>query len=652
MAGGPKSECPQSSEDPYEDAKSPKRRATETAKTERKPVGAGIPNRKSCREMPKKSVTPKGGDLGTITYEEGTRRNKGSCEKTQEHEPTPSKPMFRFDGLRRKIEDLRKKNKRKSQSSNDLPPNMSRERFDFSREKPSNMNTMADRTVQEHEFTEAPAPAEQKSKEEKKHVCKEAAPNTEREKGDPYEDKASVRQGTNKRPYVKMNDMENKSLSRLEWYHGYMPREEIEELLKKDGEFCLRKTDVGNNERYAVSVFWGDHVRHILPRLNNENKWTIRDVAFEKVERLLIFYITSKAELQPCGTKLLKPFHRPDWYILHEHVTLKKKLGSGNFGDVFLAELCDTKSGKIPVAVKTLRGKLKKNERAQFVKEASMMRRFNHENIVRILGVAPQQEPIMILLELASGGCLKSHCRDKAELTVSQLSNYCLDAAKGMEYLSSQLVIHRDIAARNCLLGRLWPLSGQPQRSQGIRPEECSRQVAGARNPHERCLHHEERRVVVRRHDVGGVLALQEGSLPRNDQQGHQSHGSHRWQNGATSRDDEGKRRYYEELLEEEPRRTSRLARNRPPPERRVRSEAADLQPRSCEGWAGPSERRGAILRPSFRETRILLKTELPMVRVSDVQNVHLPVLHEAKLDYFFFIDLREHIFVKFREFS
>ncbi|KAK6057177.1 hypothetical protein COOONC_05308 [Cooperia oncophora] len=40
-------------------------------------------------------------------------------------------------------------------------------------------------------------------------------------------------------------------------------------------------------------------------------------------------------------------------------------------------------------------------------KEAKLMRRFDHPNIVRFYGVAPQEEPIMIILELASGGSLK-----------------------------------------------------------------------------------------------------------------------------------------------------------------------------------------------------------------------------------------------------
>lgn len=35
------------------------------------------------------------------------------------------------------------------------------------------------------------------------------------------------------------------------------------------------------------------------------------------------------------------------------------------------------------------------------------MRRLDHPNIVRMYGVAPQEEPVMIILELAVNGSLK-----------------------------------------------------------------------------------------------------------------------------------------------------------------------------------------------------------------------------------------------------
>ncbi|TKR95105.1 hypothetical protein L596_009318 [Steinernema carpocapsae] len=377
------------------------------------------------------------------------------------------------DYLRRKINNLRKRSKKVGDRN---PTQDTTEEVDDGQQKTQRGSHRGTGTnplqmTQEEKEKDEPGTVRKKKRTATKESTQEdtAEPGTVRKKKASMKEEAAEKKNRSKKSSMligdegeddkgrnqkieKLMEAEQMALAHLEWYHGLMPREEIQCLLKNDGDFCLRKTDVGKSERYALSVFWGDRVRHILPKLTSDNKWTIREVGFDKVEKLLVFFITTKAEIQTDGTKLLKPINRPDWYILHEQVTLKKKLGSGNFGDVFMAELSQKNGEVIPAAVKTLRGKIRKSERVQFVKEASLMRRFNHENIVRILGVAPQQEPIMILLELASGGALKSHCRDKIDLTVDQLTKYCLDAANGMDYLSAHLVIHRDIAARNCLL--------------------------------------------------------------------------------------------------------------------------------------------------------------------------------------------------------
>lgn len=94
------------------------------------------------------------------------------------------------------------------------------------------------------------------------------------------------------------------------------------------------------------------------------------------------------------------------------------------------------------------------DEAAQAFKEAKLMRRFDHPNIVRFYGVAPQEEPIMIILELAVGGSLKSYCKTHSDIPSTKLLQFATDGARGMCYLAARQVIHRDIAARNCLLGQ------------------------------------------------------------------------------------------------------------------------------------------------------------------------------------------------------
>ncbi|KAK0414585.1 hypothetical protein QR680_011513 [Steinernema hermaphroditum] len=236
------------------------------------------------------------------------------------------------------------------------------------------------------------------------------------------------------------------------WYHGLMPREEVEEMLTKNGDFVVRKTDVQKHACLAVSVFYGDRVRHIVLKMLN-GKWHIRDHGHENVGELITQHVDKKWDVQKDGAHLINAIPRPDYYILHEHVKLEQKLGSGNFGDVFKGTMKIPTGGREAVAVKILKGVMGKAERIKFMKEASLTRKFNHTNIVQMLGVAAQQEPIMIILEHAPNGSLNKYLQKNADLDWKTLVKFVLDGAEGMFYLSSRHVIHRDIAARNCLLG-------------------------------------------------------------------------------------------------------------------------------------------------------------------------------------------------------
>lgn len=70
----------------------------------------------------------------------------------------------------------------------------------------------------------------------------------------------------------------------------------------------------------------------------------------------------------------------------------------GNFGEVFRGYF----RGGI-VAVKTCKEELQEDQKKKFIGEGRILRRYDHPNIVRFVGIAAQKNPVMIVMEYVSG---------------------------------------------------------------------------------------------------------------------------------------------------------------------------------------------------------------------------------------------------------
>ncbi|XP_018423596.1 PREDICTED: ALK tyrosine kinase receptor [Nanorana parkeri] len=147
--------------------------------------------------------------------------------------------------------------------------------------------------------------------------------------------------------------------------------------------------------------------------------------------------------------------------VPRKHISLIRGLGHGAFGEVYEGQVLASPNDPAPlkVAVKTLPEVCSEQDELDFLMEALIISKFNHQNIVRCIGVSLQALPRFILLELMTGGDLKSFLRQTrprlnhpSSLNMLDLLNVARDIAKGCQYLEENHFIHRDIAARNCLL--------------------------------------------------------------------------------------------------------------------------------------------------------------------------------------------------------
>nr|XP_020441483.1 discoidin domain-containing receptor 2-like [Monopterus albus] len=169
-----------------------------------------------------------------------------------------------------------------------------------------------------------------------------------------------------------------------------------------------------------------------------------------------------------------------------QKLTFKEKLGEGQFGEVHLCEaegmqdFLDedlskegTREPPLLVAVKTLREDANKNARNDFLKEIRIMSRLRDPNIVRLLAVCVDTDPLCMITEYMENGDLnqflcslrlkevadedvaeqKEKEKEKKSM-VSNLIGMAVQIASGMKYLSSLNFVHRDLATRNCLVGK------------------------------------------------------------------------------------------------------------------------------------------------------------------------------------------------------
>ncbi|KAM9726900.1 inactive tyrosine-protein kinase 7 isoform 2-T2 [Menidia menidia] len=137
-------------------------------------------------------------------------------------------------------------------------------------------------------------------------------------------------------------------------------------------------------------------------------------------------------------------------------------LGKGEFGDVLLSKAKGIDEGEEEsvVLVKSLQSR---DEQLQldFRREAEMFAKLGHPNVVRLLGLCREAEPHYMILEYYDLGDLKQFLRiskskdDKAKsqpLSTKTKVSICAQVARGMEHLSNHRFVHKDLAARNCLI--------------------------------------------------------------------------------------------------------------------------------------------------------------------------------------------------------
>ena len=88
---------------------------------------------------------------------------------------------------------------------------------------------------------------------------------------------------------------------------------------------------------------------------------------------------------------------------------------------------------------------------AEYSKQATLMNKLHHPNVIKLLAVCTLNETMYIVTECMKRSLL-DHLQAEERLPVPVLINMSVQIADGMAYLGKERCIHRDVAARNILV--------------------------------------------------------------------------------------------------------------------------------------------------------------------------------------------------------
>ncbi|XP_034439196.1 tyrosine-protein kinase RYK isoform X3 [Hippoglossus hippoglossus] len=152
-----------------------------------------------------------------------------------------------------------------------------------------------------------------------------------------------------------------------------------------------------------------------------------------------------------------------DIAISRERVTLRDVLHEGTFGRIFHGVLLDEKdpSKEKQVFVKTVKDNASEVQVTMILTESCKLRGLHHRNLLPISHVCTEDgEKPMVLLPFMAWGNLKLFLRqcklaeanNPQAISQQDLVYMAIQIACGMSYLARREVIHKDLAARNCVI--------------------------------------------------------------------------------------------------------------------------------------------------------------------------------------------------------
>uniref|UniRef100_A0A0K0G314 Tyrosine-protein kinase n=1 Tax=Strongyloides venezuelensis TaxID=75913 RepID=A0A0K0G314_STRVS len=258
---------------------------------------------------------------------------------------------------------------------------------------------------------------------------------------------------------VENKDAGNKrSLNMEPYYHGFMARDVADKMQMTNGQFLLRRAEIEKRQIYIITVqVNNEKEHHMIQRTSDGKHFWIKKYCFNSVVDLIRYHMDRLLPIKD-GVIITHWVDKDLWLLTHSQVRLQKPIGSGAFGLVFAGTLnLGAFKQRIPVAVKILKSKgMTSDSKLEFLREASIMTEFKSKYIIQFFGVCTQHDPVMIVIEMAEKGSLYDNLinpKYEDDVWVEKKHKYSRHVNLGLQYIHSKETLHRDIAARNVLIG-------------------------------------------------------------------------------------------------------------------------------------------------------------------------------------------------------
>uniref|UniRef100_A0A8C8YVI7 Tyrosine-protein kinase n=1 Tax=Prolemur simus TaxID=1328070 RepID=A0A8C8YVI7_PROSS len=268
---------------------------------------------------------------------------------------------------------------------------------------------------------------------------------------------------TRKEGYIPSNYVARvNSLETEEWFFKGISRKDAERHLLAPGNvlgsFMIRDSETTKGS-YSLSVRdydpqQGDAVKHYKIRtLDNGGFYISPRTTFSTLQDLVAHYkkgsdgLCQKLSVPCVSSKPQKPWEKDAWEIPRESLKLEKRLGAGQFGEVWMA----TYNKHTKVAVKTMKPGSMSVE--AFLAEANLMKTLQHDKLVKLHAVVTE-EPIFIITEFMAKGSLLDFLKsdEGSKQPLPKLIDFSAQIAEGMAFIEQRNYIHRDLRAANILV--------------------------------------------------------------------------------------------------------------------------------------------------------------------------------------------------------